>query len=295
MFNFFKKKEVIKRVHKSEQGNKRAFVLPEADLQALYECSVQKQANDFVVAQYSTEDGSVVNIAADSVKDDCSTLSKSLEMNIAGQEIIFTYFAKQGFIGFNNCAILAQDWLINKSITAPCEDSIAIDYDINDCAGEVTDEDQNVIEELKKLSHSEKFRIKDICKKFAENKRKYGQALCIPLIDNVDYSVPFNIDAVTAGSYKGMILIEPIWITPVLDIEAGTNPASKRFYQPTWFRLPNGQNIHYSWFVFNIYSEVADLLKPTYNYGGIPLPQLLYEQVYAAHKTAKEAPMLAQP
>lgn len=294
MFNFFKKKEVIKRVHKSEQDNKRAFVLPQADLQALYECSVQKQANDFVVAQYSTEDGNVVNIAADSVKDDCETLSKSFEMNIAGQEIIFTYFAKQGFIGFNNCAILAQDWLINKSITAPCEDSIAIDYDINDSDDEVTDEDQNVIEKLKKLSHSEKFKIKDICKKFAENKRKYGQALCIPLVDNVDYSVPFNIDAVTTGSYKGMTVIEPVWVTPVLDIEAGTNPASKRFYQPTWFRLPNGKNIHYSWFIFNIYSEVADLLKPTYYYGGIPLPQLLYEQVYAAHKTAKEAPMLAQ-
>lgn len=294
MFKFFKKKQEIKPVHKTEQDNKKAFALPESDLQALYECSVQKQVNDFVVAQYSTEDGNVVNVAADSIKDSCDILSKSFEMNIAGQEIIFTYFAKQGFIGFNNCAILAQDWLINKSITAPCEDSIAIDYDINDCDGEVTDEDQNIIEELKKLSHSEKFKIKDICKKFAENKRKYGQALCIPLVDNVDYSVPFNIDAVTKGSYKGMMIIEPIWVTPVLDIEAGTNPASKRFYQPTWFRFPNGKNIHYSWFIFNVYSEVSDLLKPTYYYGGIPLPQLLYEQVYAAHKTAKEAPMLAQ-
>ncbi|MBS6552935.1 MAG: DUF1073 domain-containing protein [Clostridium sp.] len=294
MFNFFKKKREIKQPQKSEKDNKKAFTNPELDLEALYECSVQKQANDFVVAQYSTEDGSVVNVAIDSINGVCGDLQKSFEMNIAGQEIIFTYFAKQGFIGFNNCAILAQDWLINKSITAPCEDAIAVDYDINDCDGEVTVEDQNIIEELKKLSHSPKFKIKDICKKFAENKRKYGQALCIPLIDNVDYSVPFNIDAVSQGSYKGMMVVEPIWFTPVLDINAGTNPASKRFYQPTWFRLPNGKNIHYSWCIFNIYSEVSDLLKPTYYYGGIPLPQLLYEQVYAAHKTAKEAPMLAQ-
>ena len=38
---------------------------------------------------------------------------------------------------------------------------------------------------------------------------------------------------------------------------------------------------------------MPDTLKPSYNYGGIPLPQLIYERVYAAERTANEAPQLA--
>lgn len=91
-----------------------------------------------------------------------------------------------------------------------------------------------------------------------------------------------------------MSVIEPQWISPVLDIKASTDPTSSRFYRPTWFKLPNGNLIHYSWFIFNTYGEPSDILKPSYYFGGYPLPQMLYEYVYAAHKTAKEAPMLAQ-
>lgn len=91
-----------------------------------------------------------------------------------------------------------------------------------------------------------------------------------------------------------MTVIEPQWISPVLDIKSSTDPTSARFYKPTWFKLPNGGLIHYTWFIFNTYGEPSDILKPSYYFGGYPLPQMLYEYVYAAHKTAKEAPMLAQ-
>ncbi|MFL9599050.1 anti-CBASS protein Acb1 family protein, partial [Aeromonas veronii] len=36
-----------------------------------------------------------------------------------------------------------------------------------------------------------------------------------------------------------------------------------------------------------------DILKPTYIFGGIPLTQRIYERVYAAERTANEAPLLA--
>lgn len=288
--------KIFKKSKKEEpKKNKKPlnpFELPTTDLQELYSCSVQKTVKDFVTYDIGTKKAPV-RVAMDSCDNfNLDTLQNAYTMNQAGQEIIYSYFAKQGFIGFNNCAILAQDWLINKAISAPCEDAIAINYDITLQDNEITDEDHDIITKLKEKDY--KYNIKKVCENFAQNKRKYGQALCIPLVKDANYTNPFNIDSIASNSYRGMVSIEPQWIAAELDIEAITDPLSPRYYQPTYFKMPNGQRVHYSWFIFNTYGTVADILKPTYYWGGVPLPQLLYEQTYAAHKTAKEAPMLAQ-
>ncbi len=296
MFNFFNKKQNTKQIIKKEaKGTPFNIERHKADLQALYECSVQRTAKDFAIQQVAV-DGGVINVAMDGLDGyDAKTFQQVYNPNFVGEEVIFTHFAANGFIGFNNCSILAQDWLINKCLALPCDDAISINYDLLLKEDDVTDEDKDIIEKLKNLSGDDgKYKIKSICKKFAENKRKYGQALCIPLVKDADYSVPFNIDAITSKSYKGMVVLEPIWVAPVLDMDATTNPMSKRFYKPTWFRMPDGTLVHYTWFIFNTYGDVPDILKPTYYFGGYPLPQQLYQQVYSAHKTAKEAPMLAQ-
>lgn len=297
MFKFFKKKEDIKPVQK--ETKKEAPFNPRLtadELQKLYDCSVQRTANDFVLNDFDVN-GNKITVAMDEAVDYDGLqriINKTYEMQLAGQEVIFRYFAKRGFIGFNNCSILSQDWLIQKAITAPVEDAVAVAYSLNSNEKEITEEEKDVMTEIKNISDDiTLFDIKDVCKKFTINKRKFGQSLCIPLIDGVDYSKPFNIDAVGYHTYKGMVTIEPVWVVGVLDIDGTINPLSRSFYKPKWFRLPNGTLIHHSWCVFGVYGDVADILKPTYFWGGIPLPQMLYEQVYAAHKTAMEAPALA--
>ena len=299
---FFKKQSEDKTPLRKEVKEAK-FQIPHEDLQALYDSSVQKKPKDFIIKNFDVS-GNPVSIAfdeADEIEDYggagglAEAINDVYKMQEAGQEIIFTYFAKQGFIGFNNCAVLAQDWLIQKAISAPCTDAAAVKYKINCDDADLIENEKDFMSDMKKISDDKtKFDIKKICKIFAENKRKYGQSICIPIVEGADYSKPFNIDSVRPGSYKGMTVIEPVWLAPVLDIENTVNPLSRRFYQPSYFRLPNGVIVHYSWTVFNIYGTVSDILKPAYYWGGIPLPQLLYEQVYAAHKTAKEAPMLAQ-
>lgn len=320
MINFFKnlinkkEKQTPAVVADTIQKEKQAANLQEAmsdmantyddsALNTLYRCSVQKTAKDFVLQKFDVN-GTPVTVALDSLDDEFSDIagggSKLQEaindvfsMQKAGQDIIFTYFAKQGFIGFNNCSILSQDWLIQKAIDAPCEDAAAVGYKVG-CNEDVDELEKKAIAKMKNTSDdTDGFNIQKICLKFAENKRKYGQSVCVPLIEGVDYSIPFNIDAVREKSYKGMAVVEPIWATPVLDTQAITNPLSKRFYQPTWFKMLNGTMVHYTWCIFNTYGTPADILKPSYYWGGVPLPQLLYEQTYAAHKTAKEAPLLA--
>jgi len=315
IFNFFKNKKEEKTTPKTPQEEKKIANLAEAmsdmvqaydenALSTLYSASVQKTPKDFIVKQYDLN-GNAVNVAFDSLDDEFSDTGSSgadlqeaindvYEMQKAGQDVIFTYYAKQGFIGFNNCSILAQDWLIQKAINAPCEDAVAVDYKVSSNDEETTDEAQNNILKMKNVSDAvDGFNIKKILKNFSENKRKFGQSICIPVIDGVDYEKPFNIDAVGNRKYKGMSVVEPVWASPVLDTDSIINPLSRRFYQPTWFKLPNGKMVHYSWCVYNTLGTPSDILKPSYFWGGIPLPQMLYEQTYAAHKTAKEAPMLA--
>ena len=302
---FFKLLKLLKRINDRQNNKairkkllKSTWVKPTIDLQRLYDCSVQKTAQDFVISTIDLA-GNNINVAMDEAIDNSQlseTINNVYQMQAKGQEFIFTYFAQNGFIGFNNCAVLAQDWLIHKAIVAPCEDASAVDYDVTlNQEEEQLENSLDLLAEMKNLTDDRtKYDIPYVCNMFAQNKRKYGQAIAIPIVEGVDYSKPFNLDAVRPNAYKGFSIVEPVWIAPVLDVEALTNPLSKRFYQPTWFRLPDGTMVHHTWCLFNTYGVPSDILKPTYYFGGIPLPQLLYEYVYAAHKTAKEAPMLAQ-
>ena len=58
--------------------------------------------------------------------------------------------------------------------------------------------------------------------------------------------------------------------------------------------MPDGKRLHKSWVVKAVNGNVPDILKPTYYYGGYPIPQLVYQRVYAAESVANEAPMLAK-
>ena len=107
------------------------------------------------------------------------------------------------------------------------------------------------------------------------------------------YEKPFNPDGITPGSYKGMTGIDPYWISPFLATESVYDPESLDFYEPNYWYI-SGQRYHKSHFVILRGPEVSDILKPSYLYGGIPLTQRILERVYAAERTANEAPQLAQ-
>ena len=89
-----------------------------------------------------------------------------------------------------------------------------------------------------------------------------------------------------------MSQIDPYWITQSLTAEGVSEPVSKHFYDPEYWVI-SGKKYHRSHFVILRGPEVPDILKPSYQYGGIPLTQRIYERVYAAERTANEAPILA--
>lgn len=206
-------------------------------------------------------------------------------------------FLNQTFIGFQACALLKQNPFIDRACSIPAKDAIAPDYKlsyIND-ADKEADEKTPDIDELADIKDQSRriYKINDICVKHTTNKKAYGYSLVVPMVDGVDMEKPYNIDGVKKGSYHGMAVVEPYWVNTQLDAEAAGDPSSPHFYEPTWYVLAGGKKIHRSWVIKAINSEVSDVLKPTYFFGGVPLTQQIYERVYAADKVANEAPLLA--
>ena len=215
--------------------------------------------------------------------------------SLTGQSFIpqslLAWYGNQGFIGHQVCAIVAQHWLVFKACNMPARDAIRQGYEIT--VNDGTEVNQDVLDAMRKADV--RYRIDHNLEQFMTMGRIFGIRIAMFKVESDDpgyYEKPFNPDGVTPGSYKGIVQIDPYWVTPELDLEAGADPSSQFFYEPTWWRI-NTQRYHRTHLMIFRNSEVADILKPTYLYGGIPVPQKVYERIYCAERTANEAPQLA--
>lgn len=209
----------------------------------------------------------------------------------AVSEALLMWYASQTFIGHQMCAILAQHWLIDKACSMMPRDAIRNGYKIiSEEGAELKPEALKIIKQYDKA-----FKITWNMEQHLRYGRIFGIRIAFFKVNSPDplyYEKPFNIDGVAPGSYRGIVQIDPYWTAPMLDGESSGNPASMHFYEPTWWQI-SGKKYHRSHLVIFINSEVPDILKPSYLYGGVPLPQRIMERVYAAERTANEAPLLA--
>jgi len=227
-------------------------------------------------------DGNVM--AMDSMFNDQFGLTGQLN----GQVSLIDWYGSQSFIGYQLCAILAQNWLIDKACTVPAKDAIRKGFEIT--VNSKVEISPDILDAIRQFDI--RYNLDHQMIEFVRFGRIYGIRIALFVVDGIDYEKPFNIDGVRSGSYKGISQIDPYWITPELDADAAANPASMYFYEPTWW-VVNGKRIHRTHLCIMRTPQVADVLKPTYFYGGVPIPQKVYERVYAAERTANEAPMLA--
>jgi phage-related protein (TIGR01555 family) len=203
------------------------------------------------------------------------------------------WYAAQSFIGYQMCAIIAQHWLIDKACTMPARDAIRHGFDLQVSGAPVEDDNSDIAEEIEK--QDKLFRLGWNMEQFVRMGRVFGIRVAFFKVDSDDplyYEKPFNPDGILPGSYKGIVQVDPYWCVPVLDIESSSDPASVHFYEPAWWII-NGKKYHRSHLCIFRNSEVPDLLKPLYQYGGISVPQKIMERVYAAERTANEGPQLA--
>lgn len=200
---------------------------------------------------------------------------------------VLMWYASQSYIGAQLCGLMAQHWLVDKACTMPAKDAIRNGYDIlTDNGVELSPEVLSYIKRLDK-----KRCINNELLQFVRQGRIFGIRIAIFKIDGIDYSAPFNPDGVTAGSYRGITQVDPYWISPELNTLSVSDPASMNFYEPEYWNI-QGQKYHKSHLVIFRTDEVVDVLKPSYQYAGVPIPQRIFERVYAAERTANEAPQL---
>lgn len=248
--------------------------------------SMQRTAADFVPVNPAS------GVAMDAGDFNLPSLKQAYGVQGYGMPpVLFNWYAAQGFIGYQACAILSQNWLIDKVCTMPARDAARKGYKVTVNDGTViTPEVTTAITEGDK-----KYGVKTQCVEFVRNCRIFGIRIALFSIESDDpefYTKPFNPDGIKPGSYKGISQVDPYWITPELDMEAAADPASPNYYVPTYWRI-NGKRYHRSHLVVIKTCEVPDVLKPTYFYGGVPLVQRIYERVYASERTANEAPQMA--
>lgn len=202
------------------------------------------------------------------------------------------WFGTQTYIGSQMCAIVSQHWLVKKICLVPARDAIRHGFEIVNEVGEA-ELDSDILAEYAKWD--KRLNLRKQMLNFAYNGRKFGIRVAFPVIDGVDdefFEKPFNPDSIRPGSFKGWIMRDPYWMSPILSAEAAADMASPDFYEPTYWQLGK-RRYHRSHLVIFRTEQPDDILKPTYLYGGIPVPQAIMEHVYAAERTAFEAPLLA--
>lgn len=248
--------------------------------------------------------GATPKVAAGTAMDDSSNgipAFKTLMGSAPLPDNLVAWYASQSFIGHSLCAIIAQNWLVDKACTMPARDAIRHGYDIHVVgmgAGDTldADEDDEETKLVKKIrEYDKKFRVRKNMEEFVRFGRIFGVRVLFFRVESDDplyYEKPFNIDGVTPKSFKGIVQVDPYWCIPAMDGMDASNPASEHFYEPTWWII-NGKRYHRSHLCIFRNSPPADILKPMYQYGGIPVPQQILERVYAAERTANEAPQLA--
>jgi len=215
----------------------------------------------------------------------------NLGNQIGMPEVQAAWYGSQGFIGYQVMALIAQHWLVNKACLIPARDAIRKGYKFTVNDGTVVD--PKIIDAINRAN--KRFRLNRTLVEYVKQGRVFGIRIALFVVTSPDpdyYVKPFNPDSITPGSYKGISQIDPYWTAPELTNSAAMDPASLDFYEPTYW-IVNGKRIHKSHLCVMRGPEVADVLKPAYLYGGLSVPQLIFERVYGAERTANEAPQLA--
>lgn len=121
----------------------------------------------------------------------------------------------------------------------------------------------------------ERYQVRETLKTLFEHDLVFGGGRCVVITNESDKDPAELQKALTltsakigAGSLLRFRVVEPIWMTPT-NYEA-TNPLNPWFYKPdSWWVL--GQKIDASRIVEIVSRPLPDILKPAWNFGGIPL------------------------
>lgn len=223
--------------------------------------------------------------------DDTGMLKEGPNSEYSVPNGIMNWYMSQGFIGYQACAIIAQHWLVDKACSMSGEDAARNGWTIKARGGKkLESEESDLIKEADK-----RYALKHNLIELNRFKNVFGIRVAIFKVKSDDpkyYEQPFNLDGITEDSYEGISQVDPYWMMPVMTTKGTSDPSSIGFYDPEYWVI-SGKKYHKSHLCIVRGPQPADILKPTYIFGGMPLTQRIYERIYAAERTANESPLMA--
>lgn len=187
------------------------------------------------------------------------------------------------FLGYAFLSNLTQNGLIRAGVETVADDMTRRWVEIKRGGESSTDDEDETI--IRLTAAMERFGLRDIFNDAFKKIGYFGGCLVyidVGDLDDQQLKEPLTLDPATfkKGSLVRFKVIEPVNIAPGL--YNATDPLRDDYFVPdTWYVL--GKEIHKSRFIYFTSGELPLLLKPAYNFFGIPVAQIALD--YVAHFT----------
>lgn len=178
------------------------------------------------------------------------------------------------FIGYPALALLRQNIIIQNIVVTYAEEvtkkwvkPVAQDDDVDD----------EIIKGIERLGKEKK--AEDFFRKCFEEMGFNGGCLAFIDVGDQDLQTPLSLtpESITPGSLKGFKIIEAFnTFCPTYN---SSHPLDENYFVPEIWNV-YGTEVHASRFLYFAQTTLPMLLKPAYNFFGIPLPQMILDYLY---------------
>lgn len=188
--------------------------------------------------------------------------------------------ADSSFLGYGALANLSQNGLIRAGVEMRA-DEMTRKWGELSRKGDSEEEDDKLNELAEEM---EKWKVKDLFRSASCLNGYLGG--CLMFIDTGEdrnsLAMPLILDEATfkVGSFKGFRIIEPYLVTP--GGYNSVNPMADDYFKPSVWYI-QGVPVHTSRLIYFAENKLTTLLKPAYNFFGLPLAQKVLDAV--AHYT----------
>lgn len=195
-----------------------------------------------------------------------------------------TYSAFPTFVGYGMLSNVSQEALIRAGVETIADETTRkfITFVYDDDNGK--SDKEKLINDME--TQASKYKLKEIFNEAMLKDGLFGGCLVyidVGDLDDEEKEEPLILDKKTfkAGSLRGFKVIEPVNVAPG-DYNT-TDPTDEHYFKPEWWYIL-GKRYHASRFLYFASNDTPVLLKPAYNFFGIPQAQLALD--YVAHFVA---------
>lgn len=216
----------------------------------------------------------------------CMAMDRCIRNVLSGFKNDIAFTAAPMFVGYAMLSNVSQEALIRAGVETVADEMTRklVEWTYDEDDGSKDENKDKILADLE--TQAVKYKLKERLREGACKDGYFGGCLIyidVGDLDDVEAEEPLVLDKKTfkKGSLRGFKVIEPINVYPG---EYNTSdPTDEHYFNPEyWYVL--GKKYHASRFLYMAGNDTPVLLKPAYNFFGIPQAQLALD--YVAHFVA---------